>query len=130
MPRAKGHISVGLPGRLSINGFGDFDAGFGSHRWSRLLLLASALLLLLSIALQILRPEFSKSLLAQPVWAWSIAGILLTLAASPRPRSASLVVIVLWLGFGVYFASNPPAASRPATARAVSQDAAGREASP
>src|SRR5687768_16083838 len=130
MTKNKRHISVGLPGRLSINGFGDFEAGIGIHRWSGLFLLASAMLLVVATTLYLLRPDFSRALLAQSPWAWPIAGVVLAFAASPRPRIVTLLVIALWIGFGVYFAAEPRTGHEAADARAVSRGEAVRQASP
>ena len=98
MDERKRHISFGLPGRLSINGFGDEESGV-SLRPLRLILLGSSAALLAAYVLASTGKHAIANLLhSVPFWLLPAVGIGAALAACRRPtRAAALALIVLWI---------------------------------
>ena len=104
MKERKRHISFGLPGRLSINGFGGEDSGIGSGRLAAILLSFSALSLPAVAAFLRYSPDIAPQILAWPTWIWPAFGITLALPAIVRrTRLPATIVVLLWIGFAVFF---------------------------
>lgn len=101
MEERKRHISFGLPGRLSISGFSDYDSGVKLRGYQIILLLFSTVLIIVVTLAMIFRPSVIGAA-GLPSWSWPVAGTLSAAAAHRRPvRAASAVLMALWIALGV-----------------------------
>ena len=106
MSKMKPPISFGLPGRLSIFGFDQEEAGIGIRRFSGWFLLASALLLAALTVVLLWLPEQASLVRQWPLFIWPAAGIFLALTSWTRSRLASILLLAAWIAFAVYFVPN------------------------
>jgi hypothetical protein len=97
MDERKRHISFGLPGRLSINGFSEEDAGSALRPFLWVSLGLSSVLLTAYILAWTGKPAIAKPLLSLPFWVLPALGIGAAVTAYRRPlRLAAGLLIVFW----------------------------------